>query len=419
MIDQYPSPNGVLTSLIWRKTAVGGETSLSGYDNASQALSYTPGQEQVYLNGILLVRGSDYTATNGTSITGLSALAADDFVQINCYNNFSVASLPSASITGTISNAQLQNSSITINGSAVSLGGSVSLPGDIESVTASSPLTGGGSTGSVTIGIQSASTTQSGAVQLSDSTSTTSSILAATPTAVKAAYDLANGAIPKTLTTTTGDIIYASSANTPDRLGIGSSGNVLTVSGGLPVWSAPASSGGMTLIQETVASGNSTLDFSSIPSSYKQLMLTWHGIYCSASGSYWGLRFNSDSGTNYYFNGASADPTATATGSTGVNNATDANNGTFFPYDVTSSTDYGYQSKGYLLIDNYSSTSKNKWYFFTDSRRYVGAAKWQWVELHGTYNSTSAISSINIYRTAGSATFSNATNTSIRLYGIS
>ena len=141
MIDQYPPANGVLTSLIWRKTAAGGETSLSGYDNASQALSYTPGQEQVYLNGILLVRGDDYTATNGTSITGLTALSASDFVQVNCYNNFSVATLPTSGLTGTISNAQLQNSSITINGSAVSLGGSVSLPGDIESVTASSPLT--------------------------------------------------------------------------------------------------------------------------------------------------------------------------------------------------------------------------------------------------------------------------------------
>ena len=72
-IESYPSPNGVLTSLIWRKTMSGGETSLSGYDSASQALSYTPGQEQVYLNGILLVRGDDYTATNGTSITGLTA----------------------------------------------------------------------------------------------------------------------------------------------------------------------------------------------------------------------------------------------------------------------------------------------------------------------------------------------------------
>lgn len=49
--------------------------------------------------------------------------------------------------------------------------------------------------------------------------------------------------IAKTLTTTTGDIIYASSANTPARLGVGSTGNVLTVSGGVPAWAAPAAGG--------------------------------------------------------------------------------------------------------------------------------------------------------------------------------
>jgi hypothetical protein len=119
MIDQYPPSNGVLTSLIWRKTAAGGETSLSGYDNASQALSYTPGQEQVYLNGILLVRGDDYTATNGTSITGLSALAANDFIQINCYNNFSVATLPATSITGTITGSQIDSTVIKTSGGQV------------------------------------------------------------------------------------------------------------------------------------------------------------------------------------------------------------------------------------------------------------------------------------------------------------
>jgi hypothetical protein len=42
--------------------------------------------------------------------------------------------------------------------------------------------------------------------------------------------------IPDSLLTTTGDVIYASSANTPARLGIGSTNQVLTVSGGLPVW---------------------------------------------------------------------------------------------------------------------------------------------------------------------------------------
>lgn len=108
-ITEYPSSNGVLTSLIWRKTMSGGETSLSGYDNASQALSYTPGQEQVYLNGILLVRGDDYTATNGTSITNLAALSASDFVQINCYSNFSVATINSGSIIGTIGESQIDS----------------------------------------------------------------------------------------------------------------------------------------------------------------------------------------------------------------------------------------------------------------------------------------------------------------------
>lgn len=66
--------------------------------------------------------------------------------------------------------------------------------GDITAVTATTPLTGGGTSGAITVGIQDASTSQKGSVQLSDSTSTTSSILAATPTAVKSAYDLAASA---------------------------------------------------------------------------------------------------------------------------------------------------------------------------------------------------------------------------------
>jgi hypothetical protein len=179
-IFNYPPQNGVLTSLIWRKTAVGGETSLSGYDNASQALSYTPGQEQVFLNGILLVRGEDYTATNGISITGLAALAADDYVQIVCYNNFSLASLPSTSISGLIANNQLQNSAITINGTPISLGGSVSLPGDIESVTAGTGLTGGGTSGAVTLSIDSTVATLTGTQTLTNKSLTAANLTGST-----------------------------------------------------------------------------------------------------------------------------------------------------------------------------------------------------------------------------------------------
>ena len=42
--------------------------------------------------------------------------------------------------------------------------------------------------------------------------------------------------INNTLTTTTGDIIYASSSNTPARLGIGTEGQVLKVTSGVPAW---------------------------------------------------------------------------------------------------------------------------------------------------------------------------------------
>ena len=68
--------------LRWRKTATGGETSLSGNDDLSLPLAYTPGYEQLYINGVLQVRGQDYTATTGTTVTGLTALVANDVVEI-------------------------------------------------------------------------------------------------------------------------------------------------------------------------------------------------------------------------------------------------------------------------------------------------------------------------------------------------
>jgi hypothetical protein len=68
--------------LRWRKTMTGGETSLSGNDDSSLPLAYTPGYEQLYINGVLQVRGGDYTATTGTTVTGLTALVANDVVEI-------------------------------------------------------------------------------------------------------------------------------------------------------------------------------------------------------------------------------------------------------------------------------------------------------------------------------------------------
>ena len=80
-----------VTALRWSKTAAGGETTLNGADNNSVTLAYTVGYEQVYLNGVLLSRGGDYTASTGSSITGLTALAAGDIAEVIAFTPLAIA----------------------------------------------------------------------------------------------------------------------------------------------------------------------------------------------------------------------------------------------------------------------------------------------------------------------------------------
>ena len=81
--------------------------------------------------------------------------------------------------------------------------------------------------------------------KLSDSTSTTSSTTIASSTAVKAAFDLATAAVPKSTVTTAGDLIYGTGAAAVTRLGIGTAGQVLIVNPGAtaPVWSSDIDGG--------------------------------------------------------------------------------------------------------------------------------------------------------------------------------
>ena len=76
----------------FRFVAVGGETTISGADANGAVLAYTAGLEQVVLNGAVLVRGYDYLATTGTTITGLSpALVASDVLEVFSFIAFTVA----------------------------------------------------------------------------------------------------------------------------------------------------------------------------------------------------------------------------------------------------------------------------------------------------------------------------------------
>ena len=85
------SLNTVVNSTRWQKVAVGNETTLSGLDDNNNTLSYSPGYEQVFLNGILLVRDTDYTASNGVSITGIEPISAGANIEIIALKRISLA----------------------------------------------------------------------------------------------------------------------------------------------------------------------------------------------------------------------------------------------------------------------------------------------------------------------------------------
>jgi hypothetical protein len=91
---------------------------------------------------------------------------------------------------------------------ATGLEWSADFVGTVTDVTSSTgALTIATSTTTPALTIRAATTSVDGIVQLSDSTSTTSSVLAATPTAVKSAYDLAALALPAAGGTVTGQIL--------------------------------------------------------------------------------------------------------------------------------------------------------------------------------------------------------------------
>ena len=98
--------------------------------------------------------------------------------------------------------------------------------------------------------------------------------------------------------TTTGDTIYSSSGTTPARLGIGSTGNVLTVAGGIPSWAAPASGGGMTLLETLTLSGASVVS-SAISQSYINLQIIVKGYRPATDGASLSTRINGISSASY------------------------------------------------------------------------------------------------------------------------
>ena len=134
------------TAQRYNYTATAAQTTFTGADTNGNTLAYDAGYADVYLNGVRL-SGADITITSGTSVVLATGASVGDILDVVGYGTFDVASInagnidagtlniarlgddsiTNAKLAGSIANAKLSNSSITINGSAVALGGSVSV----------------------------------------------------------------------------------------------------------------------------------------------------------------------------------------------------------------------------------------------------------------------------------------------------
>ena len=97
-------------------TASGSETSLSGADDNGRILKFQDGTYvDVFMNGVLLFRDSDYNTTTANTIGGLASLAANDVMEIIVYDVFSVANTVSQT-GGTYTGDVTFSSNITVDG---------------------------------------------------------------------------------------------------------------------------------------------------------------------------------------------------------------------------------------------------------------------------------------------------------------
>jgi hypothetical protein len=184
--------------------------------------------------------------------------------------------------------------------------------------------------------------------------------------------------------TTLGDIEYRSStSNVNTRLGIGTTGQILTVASGVPSWGAAPTSGGMTLLSTTTCSG---MDFtiSSISQSYKTLYVLGRGTNRASTAS---IRITPRNGSTDLSTMHQLLWTTNSINQTNSPIYPDANNG-----QISNSAPCNFV----LVIDNYSDTTYQKPFtfygsFFRSGSDVVG------FNANGSIISTSAVNALNFY----------------------
>jgi hypothetical protein len=214
--------------------------------------------------------------------------------------------------------------------------------------------------------------------------------------------------------TTLGDIEYRSAtANTNTRLGIGSTGNILTVAGGVPTWAAPAASGGMTLISTTTFSNTASVLLTSIPQTYKHLYLTFQSIRMAT---------NNEGGYIDNLGGSTVSATWVGRRFNGAAETLSQRNSTSFGYvsgsdlfgivhgpNTTVTRELGF---GDLLFPNYTNALAK--FGFSKCAWVDGSSgNWRSSEIWANTGTTAAITSMDIYFNA------NVTSGTLLVYGVS
>lgn len=90
-------------------------TSITGNDDSNNSLTYEAGKEQVFLNGVKLVDGgTDYTATNSTTITLAQAAINGDVVEVVSYTSADLVQgyYTASTFTATTANQVLSSNAV-------------------------------------------------------------------------------------------------------------------------------------------------------------------------------------------------------------------------------------------------------------------------------------------------------------------
>lgn len=148
---QVLTSNGASAPTWQSVSGVGTVTSVDG-SGGTTGLTLTGGP--ITSSGTLTLGGTLIVGNGGTGATTLTG-----YVKGNGTSAMTAsATIPTSDLSGTISNAQLANSAITINGTSTSLGGSISV-GTVTSVTGTAPVvSSGGATPAISMAAASTST---------------------------------------------------------------------------------------------------------------------------------------------------------------------------------------------------------------------------------------------------------------------